>query len=271
MEERDKMSEDIHSEDKLQIELDNFEGPLDLLLHLINQLEIDIYDIPIAKITDQYMRYLEHMKAEQIDVASEYFVMAATLMRIKSEMLVPRNENQADLEEDFYEEDDPRKPLMELLLEYKQIKEIIPEFEERQIDRADYFGKDPSNISDYSQTIELKDQGLEVSDLSTIFLEVLQRHELQTPQPTTIETDEVTVVEKMKDIHSRILTNGNYKVRFSELLLKTTRQEIVVTFLAMLELIKDHRIFVEQDSIQSDISISIVEENEGLEKQGSNE
>ena len=77
------MSEGIHSEDKLKIELDNFEGPLDLLLHLINQLEIDIYDIPIAKITDQYMRYLEHMQNEQIDVASEYFVMAATLMRLK--------------------------------------------------------------------------------------------------------------------------------------------------------------------------------------------
>src|SRR5699024_4296404 len=159
------------------------------------------------------------------------------LMRIKSEMLVPRNENQADLEEDFYDEEDPRKPLMELLLEYKQIKEIIPKFEERQIDRADYFGKDPSNISEYSETIELKDQGLEISDLSTIFLEVLQRHELQTPQPTTIETDEITVVEKMNDIHSRIMTHGNYRIHFSELLMKTTKKEIVVTFLAMLELI----------------------------------
>lgn len=260
------MSKDIHSEDKLKIELDNFEGPLDLLLHLINQLEIDIYDIPIAKITDQYMRYLEHMQNEQIDVASEYFVMAATLMRIKSEMLVPRNENQADLEEDFYEEEDPRKPLMEWLLEYKQIKEIIPKFEERQSDRAEYFGKDPTDISEYSQTIELKDQGLDISDLSTIFLEVLQRHELQTPQPTTIETDEITVVEKMDTIHNRIMENGHYKIHFSELLSKTTKKEIVVTFLAMLELIKDHRIFVEQDSIQSDISISIVEENEGKEK-----
>ena len=98
------MEESIHPEEQLKLELENFEGPLDLLLHLINQLEIDIYDIPIAQITDQYMRYLEHMKTKQIDVASEYFVMAATLMRIKSEMLVPRNENQADLEEDFYDE-----------------------------------------------------------------------------------------------------------------------------------------------------------------------
>lgn len=255
------MEESIHPEEKLKLELENFEGPLDLLLHLINQLEIDIYDIPIAQITDQYMRYLEHMKTKQIDVASEYFVMAATLMRIKSEMLVPRNENQADLEEDFYEEEDPRKPLMELLLEYKQIKEVVPKFEERQIDRADYFGKDPSNISKYRETIELKDQGLELSDLTTIFFEVLQRHKLQTPQPTMIETDEVTVVERMNDIRERILKNGNYQIKFSELLQKTTKKEIVVTFLAMLELIKDSRILVEQDSVQSDISISVIEEN----------
>lgn len=253
------MEEEIHLEEKLKLELEVFEGPLDLLLHLINQLEIDIYDIPIAQVTDQYMRYLEHMKTKKIDVASEYFVMAATLMRIKSEMLVPRNENQVDIEEDFYEEEDPRVPLMELLLEYKQIKEVVPKFEERHGDRADYFGKDASNISEYRETIELKDQGLEVSDLAEIFSEVLQRHRIQTPQPTTIETDEITVVEKMHDIRLQILKTGNYRVKFSELLQKSTKKEIVVTFLAMLELIKDSRIRVEQDSLQSDISISVIE------------
>lgn len=266
------MKEQTHEEEKLKLHLENFEGPLDLLLHLINQLEIDIYDIPIAEITDQYMRYLEHMKTKQIDIASEYFVMAATLMRIKSEMLVPRNENQAELEEDFYDEEDPRKPLMELLLEYKQIKEVVPKFEERHVDRADYFGKDPTDISKYRETIELKDQGLQVSDLTAIFAEVLQRHKLQTPQPTTIETDEITVVDKMHDIRSRILKTGNYRIKFTDLLQESTKKEIVVTFLAMLELIKDSRIFVEQDTIQSDISISVVEkENIINEEQGSNE
>ncbi len=249
--------------EKLKLELDVFEGPLDLLLHLINQLEIDIYDIPIAQITDQYMHYLEQMKINQIEVAGDYFVMAATLMRIKSEMLVPRNENQADMEEAFYE-DDPRKPLMELLIEYKQIKEVVPKFEERQVDRADYFGKDPSNISIYNETIELKDQGLQAADLTAIFTEVLRRHKLETPQPTTIETDEVTVVEKMEDIRLRILKNGDYRINFSQLLQKSTKQEIVVTFLAMLELIKDSRILVEQESIESDISISVLDDREHL-------
>lgn len=255
------IEEHTRKHDQLKLELDIFEGPLDLLLHLINQLEIDIYDIPIAEITDQYMKYLDQMKAEQIDLASEYFVMAATLMRIKSEMLVPRNENQAELEEDFYDEEDPRKPLMELLLEYKQIKEVVPRFEERQIDRADFFGKEPSDISFYRERIELEDQGLEVNDLAKIFMDVLARHKLETPQPTRIETDEITVIEKMDDIRSRILSSGNQQISFYELMDIPTRKEIVVTFLAMLELIKDNRISVKQESISADISISVIDEH----------
>ncbi|MDN6195966.1 MAG: segregation/condensation protein A [Atopostipes suicloacalis] len=109
------MEEKIEGEQQLKLQLDVFEGPLDLLLHLINQLEIDIYDIPIAKITSQYLKYLESMKKNQIELASEYFVMAASLMRIKSEMLVPRNENQIEMDEEYYGEDDPRKPLIDLL------------------------------------------------------------------------------------------------------------------------------------------------------------
>lgn len=264
------MEEENEKNISLQLELEVFEGPLDLLLHLINQLEIDVYDIPIAQITDQYMNYLQHMQTIQIDVASEYFVMAATLMRIKSELLVPRNENQADLEEDFYDEEDPRRPLMELLIEYKQIKEVVPQFEERSEARSDYFGKDPSNISNYRETIDLKDQGLDVNDLAKIFMDVLQRHKLESPQPTTIATDEVTVVEKMADIRKQLFNTKNRQLSFSELIEIPTRPTIVVTFLALLELIKDNRILVQQDSIQADISISIVnEQNE--EKQGLDE
>lgn len=264
------MEEENKKEDSLQLELGVFEGPLDLLLHLTNQLEIDIYDIPIAQITQQYMNYLKHMQTVQIDVASEYFVMAATLMRIKSEMLVPRNENQAELGEDFYEEEDPRKPLMELLLEYKQIKEVVPQFEERSEARSDYFGKDPSDISAYRETIELEEQGLNADDLANVFLEILQRHRLDTPQPTTIETDEVTVVERMADIRVMILNSKLQRISFSELIENPTRPTIVVTFLALLELIKENHVFVQQDSIHSDISISIVAETQ-VEKQGSDE
>lgn len=244
----------------LTLELEAFEGPLDLLLHLINQMEIDIYDIPIAKITDQYMDYIHHMQTVEIDVAGEYFVMAATLMRIKSEMLVPRNEHQATMEEDFYEEEDPRQQLIDLLLEYKQIKEVIPKFEERSKDRAGYFGKDPSDIAQYQEKIELKDQGLTAEDLANIFRDVLRRHQLEMPHPTTIEAEEVTVVERMQAIQSLIIDSANQRISFSQLIETPTRKSIVITFLALLELIKDNQVFVQQDSIQSDISISLIED-----------
>lgn len=244
----------------MTLELEAFEGPLDLLLHLINQMEIDIYDIPIAKITDQYMDYIRHMQIVQIDVASEYFVMAATLMRIKSEMLVPRNEHQAAIEEDFYDEEDPRMQLIDLLLEYKQIKEVIPKFEERSKDRAGYFGKDPTNIGLYQEKIELKNPGLTAEDLAKVFSDVLKRHQLEMPHPTTIKADEMTVVERMETIRELINRSDDRRISFSALIENPTRKIIVITFLALLELIKDNQVLVQQESTQSDISISMAED-----------
>lgn len=244
---------------ELKLELDVFEGPLDLLLHLINKFEIDIYDIPILQITEQYMHYLKKMQNLQIDVASEYFVMAASLMRIKSEMLVPRNENHAEIEEDFYEDEDPRKALMEILLEYKQIKNVVPKFEERSEERSDYFGKDPSDISQFQETIELKDTGLGVDDLANIFTNMLRQHRLDTPQPTKIDTEEITVIEQMENIRARFITTGRSRISFSELIEKPTRQTLVVTFLALLEMVKENQVFIQQESLDADISIAIIE------------
>lgn len=250
------MEEKSESTQILQLKLGTFEGPLDLLFHLINKLEIDIYDIPITQITDQYMEYLQQMQEVQINVAADYFVMAATLMRIKSEMLVPRNENQAEME-DFHAEEDPRQPLIELIMEYKQIKEIVPKFENRIEDRASYFGKEPTDITKYHEPIELKDQGLSADDLSHIFTDILKRYNIETAQPKTIETDEVTVVERMKRIEELIFASNTKQINFSELIQAPTRQEIVVTFLALLELIKNNQVRVSQDNLQGDISISI--------------
>lgn len=244
---------------KLNLQLDIFEGPLDLLLHLINKLEIDIYDIPIAIITDQYMDFLTHMEEEKINVASEYFVMAATLMRIKSEMLVPRNENKANLEEEFYE-DDPRRPLIEILLEYKQIKEIVPKFEEKQTERADYYGKNPVDVSAYREIIELEEQGLEINDLTNIFMDILRRKKLQEPQIRLVETEEITIEEKMHEVYNKVINSSKKEYYFSKLLETSTTQEIVVTFLALLQLIKDNHVKVEQDAIGSEIMIRNISE-----------
>lgn len=253
------MEEEKIDDYQLQLELDIFEGPLDLLLHLINQLEIDIYDIPIAKITKQYLNYLETMKINQIDLAGEYFVMAASLMRIKSEMLVPRNENQAEMDIEDYEMEDPRQSLVDLLLEYQQIKEVVPKFEERQIDRADFFGKDPSDLSKYQEKIELENQGLEIEDLTKIFYQVLERHRLDTPQATTIESEEMTVPEKMGDILNSLSKSSTQRLNFLELLKAGNRKEIVVNFLAILELLKANQISVRQNINPTDFSIGLID------------
>lgn len=249
------MEEKKMDSQQLQVELDIFEGPLDLLLHLINQLEIDIYDIPIAKITHQYLKYLETMKINQINLAGEYFVMAASLMRIKSEMLVPRNENQAEMDEENSELDDPRQSLVDLLLEYQQIKEVVPKFEEKQSNRADFFGKDPSDLSVYQEKIKLENQGLRIEDLSKIFYEVLERHRLSTPQPATIDSEEVTVPEKMEDILIHLSKSSTQSLHFSDLLINRNRKEIVVNFLAILELMKNHQISVKESLNPTDFSI----------------
>lgn len=253
------MEEKDVNRQQLQLELDVFEGPLDLLLHLINQLEVDIYDIPISKITDQYLHYLETMKTNQIELAGDYFVMAASLMRIKSEMLVPRNENKAEKTEEDYDDEDPRQDLVELLLEYKQIKEVVPKFEEKQNDRADFFGKEPAELSDYREKIELEDQGLQISDLTKILDAVLLRHQLEQPLPTVIESEEVTVTERMSEVLLKVTEQRNQYLSFVDLLNRSSRQEVVVSFLAILELIKENRISVKQESLTSDILIKIKE------------
>lgn len=240
---------------QLNLELDIFEGPLDLLLHLINQLEIDIYDIPIAKITNQYLKYLEKMKTNKIDLASEYFVMAASLMRIKSEMLVPRNENKAEMDDEY--EQDPRESLVELLLEYKQIKDVLPKFEKRRIGRANFLSKKPSDLSTYQEKIELKNNDLEIEDLTKAFQKVLDHYELKKPDEKIVDSEIKTVPEKMNEVVRQLSNLSQKELFFTDVLDSKNRQEIVISFLAVLELIKNNQIFAFQSSFSEDILIRL--------------
>lgn len=125
----------------VDIKLDSFEGPLDLLLHLIDRAEVDIYDIPVVEITDQYMNHLYIMQELQLDVASEFLVMAATLLAIKSKMLLPKREEQMFDEwgiEPYEEEEDPMEELVQRLLEYKKYKQLAETFREREKEQAGY-------------------------------------------------------------------------------------------------------------------------------------
>lgn len=164
------------------VKLEAFEGPLDLLLHLIHRLEIDIYDIPVSEITEQYMEYIHTMQELELDVASEYLVMAATLLSIKSKMLLPRQEEEWSDEEIIEEEQsDPRDELVTRLIEYKKYKEAAVKLKELESERALVYTKPPSDLSEYLEEKEpiLQKGNVTVYDMIAAFQKMLKRKKLK--------------------------------------------------------------------------------------------
>ncbi|WP_225744192.1 ScpA family protein [Marinilactibacillus sp. Marseille-P9653] len=242
-----------------EVNLDVFEGPLDLLLHLINKYEIDIYDIPIARITAQYMDYLHAMKSLQLDVAGEYLVMAATLMSIKSQLLVPRNDSWDEEGEDFIpEHEDPREELMDMLIEYRKFKNAANQLDQKQLERSVFFTKEPADVSEFQKNVPLENGEIQLQDLIDAFKTVMKRSELREPELTTIETEEITVADRMEWIESELRGRYRTKVAFQDLFSHYSRKDIVVTFLALLELIKENKVAFTQEETYSDIELSYI-------------
>lgn len=238
---------------EMKVKIDVFEGPLDLLLHLIKQLEVDIYDIPIAEITRQYLAYVHTLKILQLDVAGDYLLMAATLMAIKSQMLLPKPE--LEDEEDFYEGgEDPRDALVDQLLEYQQFKKAASVLKTKEAERSLYFTKDPSDLEDYQTQIELEPAEVNVIDLVQAFQEMMQKKKLKAPLQTKIVAEEVTMEERMGTIRNRIMTSKK-AVLFTELFETINRTEVVTTFLALLELMKNKEIDIKQEKAFEDFVI----------------
>ncbi|MBL7155766.1 MAG: segregation/condensation protein A [Candidatus Omnitrophica bacterium] len=229
-----------------KVQLPVFEGPLDLLLYLIKKDEINIYDIPIAKITDQYLEYLEVMKLLDLEIAGEFILMAATLMHIKSKMLLPAEPK----EEETPEEVDPREELVKKLIEYKKFKEVAGELKQLQLQRRDAFTRPPAD--------EVKPEGegsyFEASlfDLITAFSKVLK--EVPKSAFHQVIKDEFTVSDKIHQILHMLVDKS--KMFFSELFRGTrTRDEVVTIFLALLELVKLKEIIVIQKLAFDEIEI----------------
>lgn len=240
------------------VKIDAFEGPLDLLLHLINRLEIDIYDIPVAEITEQYLLYIHTMQVLQLDVASEYLVMAATLLAIKSKMLLPKHEE--DLLDDEFgvgPEEDTMEELVERLIEYRKYKEAAVDFKEMEKERGLMFTKPPSDLSDYAKDIQPEKTELNVSlyDMLGALQKLLRRQKLQKPLSTKITRQEIPIETRMAEILDDL---RQFKVRksFYDLFPVLDRENIVVTFLAVLELMKRQEIVIEQDGNFSEIYVS---------------
>lgn len=245
-----------------QVKIDAFEGPLDLLLHLINRLEIDIYDIPVAQITEQYLLYIKTMNELKLDVASEYLVIAATLLEIKSKMLLPKHEE--DLNEDdteFSYEEDPRDELVERLIEYRKYKEAAYDLKSLEEERGLMYTKPPSDLSDFSKEIQPEKTDLNVSlyDMLAAFQKLLRRKKLQKPMATKIARQEISIEKRMVEILDELRKLKGRK-NFNDLFPYQAKDHIVVTFLAILELIKRKEIDVEQQENFGDIFIEAVKE-----------
>lgn len=241
----------------LNFKLQQFEGPLDLLLHLIDKNKIDIYDIPIVEITAQYMDYIRAMREANLDIMSEFLVMAATLLKIKSKMLLPIEECEEE------EEEDPRAELVKQLLEYKMYKCISYELRDRQVDANNVYFKVPTipeEVSKYEEPVNLEDLMADVtlSKLNEIFNSVIKRQENRVDPVRSkfgkIEKEEVSLDDKMNFMLE--FARNNRKFSFRQLLEgQRSKMDTIVTFLVVLEMMKAGQILIVQEDTFDDIKI----------------
>ena len=242
----------------IPVKLQVFEGPLDLLLHLIDKNKIDIYDIPIVEITNQYMDYIKDMEKEDLNVMSEFLVMAATLLDIKCRMLLPKEVNEEG------EEEDPRQELVEQLLEYKMYKYMSYELRDRQVEGEQLMFKEPTVPEEVMEYVEPVDLDLLLKDvtlaqLNNIFQDVMKR-QIDKIDPVRskfgkIEKEEVTLPDKLEYVTE--YAKLHRKFGFRQLLEKqNSKTQIVVTFLAILQLMKEGVISIEQEQAFDEIMIT---------------
>lgn len=251
---------------KVTFKLEAFEGPLDLLLHLIDKNEADIFDIPIKDITDQYFEYLQSMQELELEITSEFLVMAATLLSIKSKMLLPKPPPVEDFIDDGWMDDedfDPRAELVQKLIEYRKFKGVADHLREREQERSLIYTREPVDLTPYvRQTPENPVEGLQVGDLLLAFRKALRKMAGRN-MVAKIRRDEVSVKERIQQVVDRLRLEGG-KLLFSRLLGDDmTREDIVVTFLALLELMKMKQVVCFQHRLFDDIVIQAREEGLG--------
>lgn len=242
----------------IPVKLEVFEGPLDLLLHLIDKNKIDIYDIPIVEITEQYLDFIKQMRDRDMNIMSEFLVMAATLIDIKCRMLLPKEINEEG------EEEDPRAELVQKLLEYKMYKYMSFELRDRQVDAARNLYREqklPEEVAAYRPPVNYEELvgDMTLNKLHEIFKSMVKRQEDKIDpirsQYGNIEKDEVDM--EAKTLYVEAYAREHKSFSFRRLLEKqTSKMEVIVTFLIILELMKLGKINISQESIFDDITIT---------------
>jgi len=225
-----------------EVRIDAFEGPLDLLLHLIKESKVDIWDIKIEEITEQYLNYIKSMEKLNLNIASEYLVMASELMEMKSKLLLPRT----TLEETDEEEIDPREKLIQKLIEYQKYKDMTNSFKELEEARHEIYTKTPESLKEYAPEGTIVNTDLSLDDLMKAFEKFLQRKEKDKPLATTVTKKEISVTERRTQI--RDILKKKKKVDFFELFDVVTKEYIVVTFLAVLEMARKQELVIYQEN-----------------------
>ena len=242
----------------LPVKIENFEGPLDLLLHLIDVNKFNIFDIPIVEITEQYLEFVRNMETKDLNVMSEFLVMAATLLEIKAKMLLPVEVNEEG------EEIDPREELVQKLLEYKMYKYMSYELKDRMQDAAKAMYKEPTipeEVEGYIEPVDLEKLlgNLTLQKLNDIFQSVMKRQNEKIDPVRSkfgkIEKEEVSLEDKLDFVESYAREHGTFS--FRKLLEgQKSKMQIVVTFLAILELMKVGKIVIKQEETFADIIIT---------------
>ena len=231
----------------------DFEGPLDLLLHLIKKSKMEIFDIEISEITNQYLNYIEKMSEMNLDIASEYLVMASELVEMKSRKLLPT----IFKEDEEVEEENPEDELKRRLLEYQKYKDSTEVFKELESHRSYYYTKAPESLRNYSKEVLENDGTVSVENLIEAFQRLLERQEYNKPVNTKIARKELSVKERVVKI--REILKEKKKVNFVELFDDFSKPYVVVTFLSVLEMAKNREITLKQDNNFSDIYLERVD------------
>lgn len=229
----------------------DFEGPLDLLLHLVKESKMNIYEINIRTIIDQYLDFIHSLEEKNIDTSSEYLVMAAELIHLKSKLLVNRQDEEEKNDDEFSinsEED-----LRTKLLEYEKYKEITKNFQELEEKRSEVYTKLPESLKEFVENEGLTKGELDISDLYNAYRSFIERQKLDKPLNTKITKKELNVDDKIKEI--RDILNTRKKINFVELFTVMTKENIVVTFLSILEMTKNKEILLTQNDNFSPIMI----------------
>lgn len=238
--------------EKLKLVLSDFEGPIDLLLHLIKESKIDIYDIPIADITQQYLDYLNNMKVLQLDIAGDYLVMASTLMSIKSKLLLPKAPDEI---EDDLDTEDPRDALVSQLLTYQTFKHVSEYFKEKETKRDKLFDKEPSVPKTQLEQFLLPGSVV-LDDLASVYSELLQDNLKRGPKTEMIEDETISIEAAQNDILQKLSLHK--KITFKSLLkVGHGVEEVVTDFMAILEMVRNQQIVAYQASLTSELFIEL--------------